>query len=576
MDHDLLSRARAWRDADPDPETARELDALVAAGDEAALRDRMDTRLEFGTAGLRGLLGAGPNRMNRAVIRQTAAGLARHLLAAVPDAAQRGVVVGRDARRGSEVFARDTAGVLAAHGIPALCFAEPAPTPLGAFAGLRTGAAATVVVTASHNPPAYNGFKVYAGNAAQIVPPTDAAIARAIEAAGPANAIPVLDEAEARARDLWRDLPASLGDQYLAAVERQLLHRGEGRALRIVTTALHGVGGKWTQAALRRAGFAEVHATAEQETPDGSFPTVAFPNPEEPGALDLALALALRVKADVLLANDPDADRLAAAARDRSGAMRVLSGNQLGVLLGHDRMTAVRPLPPSPLVLTTIVSSSQLGQIARDLGIGYEATLTGFKWLMNRALERAAADGTTCLFAYEEALGYCCGDVVRDKDGISAAVAFADLAGACAARGLTVWDRLEEIERAHGLFLSAQRSVTIAGPAGAATIRGIMDGFRARPPAAIGGLAVTAGHDYGTGAGGLPPSNVVAYELAGGSRVTLRPSGTEPKIKYYFELREAVGAGEALAAARARGEARLHALVSDFVALAVERGQPAR
>ncbi len=574
MDFALLARARAWRDADPDPETAREVDRLLAEGEEAGLLDRFRGELEFGTAGLRGLLGAGPNRMNRAVVRRATAGVARHLLASVPDAARRGVVVARDARRGSDDFALETAGVLAGHGIRVHFFVDLAPTPLGAFAVKELGAAAGVVVTASHNPPAYNGYKVYWDNAAQIVPPVDAGIAAAIATSGPANAIPFLPRAEAEARGLFVPLGDDLCLRYHEAISGLVLHPGDGRDLGIVYTAMHGVGARFTLEALRRSGFANVHPVPAQNAPDGAFPTVAFPNPEEPGALDLALALCEETKADLLLANDPDADRLAAGARDRDGRMRLFSGNELGVLLGAYSLTWRTPRPARPLVLTTIVSSSQLGVIARDLGAAYAETLTGFKWIENRALELEQSEGRTTVFGYEEALGYSVADVVRDKDGISAALVFADLAGWCRARGVTAWGYLEEIQRAHGLFLSAQKSVTIPGAEGAATIAAVMDGFRARPPAAIGGLLVVETRDYRAGVAGLPASNVVAYLLEGGSRVTLRPSGTEPKIKYYFELRETPGEGEELSAAKARGDVRLNALVADFVRLALERGQP--
>lgn len=575
MDTELIERARSWRDADPDPETAREVDRLVEAGERDALEDRFRSELEFGTAGLRGLLGAGPNRMNRAVVRRATAGVARHLLATVPDAARRGVVVARDARRGSDGFALETAAVLAGHGIRVFFFVDRAPTPLGAFAVKTLGAAAGIVVTASHNPPEYNGYKVYWENGAQIVPPVDAGIAGEIAKAGPANALPFLPRAEAEGKGLFVPLGEELAGRYHDAIASLALHPGEGRDLRIVYTAMHGVGARFTLAALARAGFADVRPVAEQNEPDGAFPTVSFPNPEEKGALDLALALCEETQAGLLLANDPDADRLAAGARDRQGRMRVFSGNELGVLLGAYCLKERRPRPDRPLVVTTIVSSSQLGAIAGDLGAVYAETLTGFKWIENRALELERTEGLETVFGYEEALGYSVGDVVRDKDGISAALVFADLAGWCRARGIGVWDYLEEVQRAHGLFLSAQRSVTIAGAAGAAAIAAIMDGFRARPPAAVGGLDVVETRDYLAGVPGLPKSNVLAYLLDGGSRVTLRPSGTEPKIKYYFELKEAPRDGEELAAAKARGEERLAELVADFVRKAVERGQPA-
>lgn len=574
MNAELIARARTWRDADPDPATVLEVDRLLEAGDEAALEDRFRAELEFGTAGLRGLLGAGPNRMNRAVVRRATAGVARHLLATVPDAARRGVVLARDARRGSEEFALEAAGVLAGHGVRVLFFVDRAPTPLGAFAVKELGAAAGVVVTASHNPPEYNGYKVYWENGAQIIPPVDAGIAGEIAKAGPAGALPFVPRAEAEAQGLFVPLGEEMAERYHAAIAGLALHPGEGRDLRIVYTAMHGVGARFTLAALARAGFGRVAPVAEQNEPDGAFPTVAFPNPEEKGALDLALALCEETRADLLLANDPDADRLAAGARDRQGRMRVFSGNEIGVLLGAYCLKERRPRPERPLVVTTIVSSSQLGKVARDLGAAYAETLTGFKWIENRALELEVTEGRTTVFGYEEALGYSVGDVVRDKDGISAALVFADLAGWCRARSITVWDFLEEVQREHGLFLSAQKSVTIPGARGAAVIAAIMDGFRARPPAAIGGLPVAETRDFLAGVPGLPKSNVVAYLLDGGSRVTLRPSGTEPKIKYYFELVESPRAGEELAAAKLRGEERLAALVGDFVRLAGERGQP--
>jgi len=318
-----------------------------------------------------------------------------------------------------------------------------------------------------------------------------------------------------------------------------------------------------------------VHEVAEQREPDGRFPTVRFPNPEEPGALDLAFALAEETRADLVLANDPDADRLAVAARNSTGALRSFGGNEIGVLLGHYLLTRTEPPPHRPLLIATIVSSAQLGVIARDLGARYEETLTGFKWIANRALEVERAEGATFVFGYEEALGYAAGTAVRDKDGISAGLLFADLAAWCASRGTTAWGYLEEIQRRHGLYLAAQRSFTLPGAEGLQTIRRIMDGFRESPPTAIGGLAVESVKDYQRGVAGLPSSNVIAYELLGGSRVTLRPSGTEPKIKYYFELRVEAGAGEAIGAAQARGRARLDRLAEDFLGLARKRGQPA-
>jgi phosphomannomutase len=581
----LLARAEAWRQGDPDPAAAAELGAFLEKvrsnqpGAEAELRDRFSGPLEFGTAGLRGVIGAGETRMNRAVVRRATAGLARYLLAHVPDVKQRGVVVGRDGRKMSVEFADDTAGVLAAHGIPALFFTHVAPTPLTAFATLHLKAAAAVMVTASHNPPEYNGYKVYWANGAQIIPPHDTGIAAEIAKVGPARDVKVLSPGEARSNALWRDLDDSVGRAYLAAIAREQRHTDvKARDFAIVYTAMHGVGGVWARDALAAAGFSNVHLVAEQFEPDGAFPTVRFPNPEEPGALDLSLALAEKTRAELILANDPDADRLACVTRKKDGTMVPLTGNEVGVLLGHYVLTQTTPRPQLPSVMTTIVSSPQLGVIAHELGALYDELLTGFKWIGNRAIEREEKDHATFLMGYEEALGYTVGDVARDKDGIGSALVFADLVAWCRSRGVTVHEYLEEIQRAHGLFVAMQKNFTFPGAAGAATITKIMDGFRASPPSAIGDFKIKTVKDYKTGAGlgnaKLPASNVIAYELEGGSRVTLRPSGTEPKIKYYFDLREAFAANETLEVARARADMRLDALVAAFSKLAVERGQP--
>jgi phosphomannomutase len=579
----LKAQAEAWRKADPDPTTAEELAQILAKGDTADLADRFAGNLEFGTAGLRGVLGAGPNRMNRAVVRRTTAGLARYLKANVPDAVTRGVVVGRDGRRMSAELAEDTACVLAAEGIPAHVFTTLAPTPLTAFGALHLKAAAAVMVTASHNPPEYNGYKVYWGNGAQIIPPHDKGIAAAIDQVEPANQVRLLTPGEARAKGLWRDISKDVGEAYLAAILGLRMHGRGSDTLAIVYTAMHGVGGVWMERAMRGAGFRNFHPVAEQQQPDGAFPTVRFPNPEEPGAMDLSTAAAERVKADLVLANDPDADRLAVMVRDGQGVLRMLTGNEVGVLLGHYMLTQGTKRA-RPYVATTIVSSVQLGQIAHDLGAAYDEVLTGFKWIANRALEREHSESVQFLFGYEEALGYTVGTVVRDKDGISAALVFADLAAWCESRKTTVLGYLEEIQRRHGLFVGAQRNFTFKGAQGAQTISSIMEGFRQAPLARVGEFAVLTLKDYKkreASSGGkavpltLPSSNVIAYELEGGGRVTLRPSGTEPKIKYYFELKETLDPGEQVAQARVRAEGRLQALIDAFVTLARERGQPA-
>ena len=579
-DEALRAQAQQWAAHDPDPGTAAQVRALLEKGPAAELADCFTGKLEFGTAGLRGVLGGGPNRMNRAVVRRTTAGLARYLKAQVPDVAKRGVVVGRDGRRMSKEFAQDTALVLAAEGIPAHVFEDLAPTPLTAYATTALGAAAAVMVTASHNPPEYNGYKVYWGNGAQIIPPHDGGIAQAIDQVEPADQVKLLDEAAARKAGLWKDVAPSLERAYFDAILALRVHR-KAEGLKVVYTAMHGVGGRFVLQALKEAGFDAVTPVAEQQEPDGAFPTVRFPNPEEKGAMDLSTALAQKVGADVVLANDPDADRLAVMARDAGGAMKMLTGNEVGVLLGHYLLT--RQKVDKPLVITTIVSSAQLGSIAKTLGAAYDETLTGFKWIANRALEREPKEGVRFVMGYEEALGYTVGTVARDKDGVGAALVVADLAAWCKSRGLTLFGYLEEVQRQHGLFVAVQANFTLPGASGAQVIAQVMQAFRDRPVDQVAGLRVLAANDYQARTrreGGrevplaLPRSNVLSWELEGGSRVTARPSGTEPKIKFYFERREAMGQGEAMAAARGRAEQGLAQMQRDFLAQAYARGLP--
>ncbi|WP_437923242.1 phospho-sugar mutase [Sorangium sp. So ce291] len=591
MSHDfVLEPAERWLAHDPDPETQSELRQLIEAarageeGVRADLAERFAGPLEFGTAGIRGVLGAGESRMNRAVILRTTAGLARYLLAALGDKARSaGVVVGYDGRRMSREFAEDAACALAAAGIPSHLAPAPCPTPVAAFAVAHLGAAAGVMVTASHNPPEYNGYKVYWDNAAQIIPPHDTGIATAIDASPPADQVPRVPFDEARQRGLVRDFPEELEQSYLRAI-RGLGVRGDGdRGLRIVYTPLHGVGNRLTRTALAQAGFTRVTSVPEQAEPDGAFPTVAFPNPEEKGAMDLAFALAKKEGADLVLANDPDVDRLAVAVRRPDGEYAQLTGNQVGVLLGHYLLTEGRAqggggAHERRLVLASCVSTPMLGAIAAALGVHYEETLTGFKWIANRAMDIERSTGARFVFGFEEALGYTIGSVVRDKDGISAAAVLAELAAVRKAEGKTLLDELEALTRRYGLYMSGQRSYTLRGVDGVGRIAAIMAALRKSPPAEVGGVPVAAWRDFeartrtssdgGTESLVLPPSNVLVYELDGGSRIIARPSGTEPKIKFYFDVREEVAPDEPLGDVEARAAARLDALARAFSGLA--------
>ena len=579
----LRERVSRWIADDPEPATRAELEGLLAAPDLAStdLADRFAGPLEFGTAGLRGVLGAGPNRMNRAVVLVTSLGLARYVLTAVPNASSRGIVIGYDGRHLSRAFAEDAAGVFAAAGIRALLFTHEAPTPLASFAVKDLGAAAGVMITASHNPAEYNGYKVYWTNSAQIIPPTDHAIAAAIASCPPAKEVPSLPMHVARARGLVKALGAEVEERYLETIRALAVHADGDRSITIVYTPMHGVGDPLARRALALAGFDHVTSVPEQQRPDADFPTVAFPNPEEKGAMDLAFALARKQDAHLVLANDPDADRLAVAVPGRAkGTYVQLTGNQVGILLGHYLLTESRVAPPSGgdrrVVLASVVSSPMLGAIARALGVHYEETLTGFKWIANRAMQ-LENEGRSFVFGYEEALGYSVGDAVRDKDGISAALLVAEMCAVLAAGKRTLLDELDAIYRQYGVYVSAQVSLTRKGASGAAEIAGLMSRLRAAPPKSIGDHVVGATSDFEaqtrTASDGsvtrltLPPSNVMVFELEGGSRIIARPSGTEPKVKFYFDVREAVAEGEAVETAEARANATEQRLAAAFQAL---------
>ncbi len=574
IDRQTLEKARHWLAHDPESATRAELARLIET-QSPELSERFAGPLKFGTAGLRGILGAGESRMNRAVVRRASLGLATFLLANEPDAKTRGVVVGYDGRHFGREFAEDTAAVLLAQGIPVHLSERVCPTPLVAFAVTDLDAVAGVIVTASHNPPEYNGYKAYARNGAQIIAPADSDIAVAIETGPDADAIVLADLVKARAEGSLTDLGEAVRRRYLDAVAG-LLNVGTGdRSLSIVYTPLHGVGLELCSQAFREAGFHNVHVVAEQAEPDGNFPTVAFPNPEEKGALDLALALARKTNAHLILANDPDADRLAAVVRTPSGEYQPLSGNDVGVLLGHYQLErdALTEQPGQPLVITTIVSSPLLGVIARARGVAYNETLTGFKWIANKAMEREANEGARFIFGYEEALGYSVGTVARDKDGIGAAVVLATLAAELHAHEKTLIDELERIATLYGAFVSRQRSLGYPGAEGAKTMATLMAKLRAAPPEKLAGIAVVAVTDCaaqtrtdaaGTTSISLPASDVIVLELEGGHRVIARPSGTEPKLKVYFDIRLSKGATSAQC--RAEGQGLLERFEAEIVA----------
>ena len=564
---DVTDAARRWMDADPDPETRAEAAALLEAGDEAALREQFGARLQFGTAGIRGTMGAGPGRINRALVRQVSAGLGHYLCEVVSDASARGVVVGFDGRHNSRAFAEDAARIFAGMGLPVYFFDEVVPTPVLAHAVTFHKAAAGVMVTASHNPPADNGYKVYWGNGAQIIPPHDTGISARIDAVGgPWNV--TVPSADAVADRIQPVDPAAWDDYLQRVLGWRVLPQTGARA---VYTAMHGVGWESLRRVAAAAGHAPLLAVPEQRDPDGDFPTVSFPNPEEPGALDLAMALAAAEGADLIVAHDPDADRLAVALPGADGRWSRLTGNEIGLLLA-DTMLQHGPQGGPRMVATTVVSTSLLGRLAAAHGATLTETLTGFKWIANAAIDFEG----TFLVGFEEALGYSVGDVVRDKDGVSAALHILDLASWCKAKGTTLRAHLADLYRRYGYAASAQKSVRMPGAEGKARIAAILAALRESPPTQLGGLGVWRVRDVlndtaritatgETSALGLPSSNVLTFDLDEGCRVIARPSGTEPKVKFYFEVIIDLGDGDTVADVAARAEARIAALQADLM-----------
>jgi phosphomannomutase len=528
---DVIGLAEAWRNQDPDTETVVELDAIIAlarTGDDSAmadLHDRFDTRLAFGTAGLRGELGAGPNRMNRLLVQQTAYGFGRFLLGRESTPS---VVIGYDGRINSDVFARDSAEILAGLGIAVELFPRMIPTPVVATAVRSRNLSAGVMVTASHNPPRDNGYKVYLGGAdagSQIVSPADSEIEALILGAATMNA------AEFPRSDSYTLVPESVIDDYIA--ETSAVSTIPAHPVPFVYTALHGVGWEVSQRCYLAAGLGEAVVVSEQIYPDGEFPTVAFPNPEEPGALDLAYETADRAGIDLIIANDPDADRLAVAVKN-GGVWRRLTGNEVGMLLGWRAAERHRGSSEPASLAASIVSSPALKAVAEQYGIDFSYTLTGFKYV-NRV--------PNLLFGYEEALGYLVDPVkVRDKDGISAAVDFLAMAGELRGRGMTVSDHLAEFTERFGAFASTQVSIRVSH---LSELSVISDRFRTNPPATLGGHRVVAVDDFAHGFEEFDPTDLIRLTVEGGSRVIVRPSGTEPKLKIYIDAAVTEGSDRA-------------------------------
>ncbi|SFF66578.1 phospho-sugar mutase [Curtobacterium sp. YR515] len=542
----VLAAARAWSAQDPDPETRSSIDAAIdaaATGDGPAVQDlaaRFAGRLAFGTAGLRAELGYGPLRMNRVVVTQAAAGLARFL---IDTGRRRSVVIGYDGRVNSDVFARDSAEVMRGLGLEVTLLPSALPTPVLAFAVRHLDVGAGVMVTASHNPPRDNGYKVYLGEddeGSQIVPPVDADIAAAIDAVA-AGSIADLP----RATD-HTVATSELLDAYVSATAATVAAPGlaPDAQPKVVYTAMHGVGWETARAVFEAAGFAVPVTVPEQIEPDGAFPTVSFPNPEEPGAMDLSIARGVAVGADLVIANDPDADRLALAIPDGDGSFRRLSGNEVGWLLGWRAAARASDDGVEGTLAASIVSSPALARVAARHGLEYRDTLTGFKWV-------SRVPGL--LFGYEEALGYLVDpEVIRDKDGISAALSLLSLAADLAAQGSSIAGQLDAFAAEFGAFASGQVATRVDD---LSRIGSIMASLRSTPPTTLGGLSVLSVTDYAGGVEGFPPSDILRYDLTGDARVIVRPSGTEPKVKVYIDT---------VAATPAEAQSLVDALAADI------------
>ena len=574
----LAARASAWRDADPDPQTQAELDQLLASGEGAALADRFDGSLAFGTAGIRAEIGAGPMRLNRIVAGRVAAGMARYITASDPSAATAGVVIGYDGRTNSSIFATDAARILSRAGIKISMLPGPLPTPVLAFSVRHRHTAYGLMVTASHNPRQYNGIKVYVRDGGQLLPPVDEQIAAAIDAVDPL-----------RLPAGWAEGPfefASAEDSvtaYITAVAARGRPAPGARHLKVVHTALHGVGDGTLRAVLAAAGWPAPVPVAAQQQPDPTFPTVPYPNPEEPSVLDLARETAEQAGADLVLATDPDADRLAVMV-PAAGGWQALTGDELGALLGDAALTRLAHGEPvsdpggrTPVVGTTVVSGSLLRRLAEAAGVRCVTTLTGFKWIA-----RTDSDDHALIYGYEQAIGYAVRpDLVADKDGISAALLVLQLATEEAQHGRTLLDRLDDLALAHGLHVTALRTLKADGVTGLAQLNDAVERVRKEPPRLLAGQPVTVtdlresapgivdlagGHAERSPGRPIPPADVLIWQAGRDARVMIRPSGTEPELKIYAEAVQPVRSRAELAAARAKAADQAERLLATAAA----------
>jgi len=543
----IRQRIAEWTNPPFDDETINEIKSL--ASNEAELTDRFYTTLEFGTGGLRGVMGAGTNRMNIHTVGAATQGLANYIIA--KGKADRGVVVSYDSRRMSDTFAKDTAAILAANGIKAYLFDDIMPTPLCSFAIRELGAVSGVMITASHNPPEYNGYKCYWDDGCQVVPPDDKAIIAEVNKVTSITMIKRIDFREALAKKLIIMIGEDILVKYIARLEKAALRKKSPSNAKIVYTPLHGTGYKVMPRVLAHFGFDNIHLEKAQSIPDGNFPTIKSPNPEEKAALELAVTLAKQIDAEILLATDPDADRMGVGIKDGKGGYLLINGNQIGTMLEYyllSRMKAENKIPANGKIVKTIVTTELQAEIAKSFGIAIDDVLTGFKWIGLKMKEYEEHKSGTFIFGGEESYGYLPVEFVRDKDAISACYFFCEMTDWLLAQNRTLLDFLDEIYLNNRLYLEDLKSLTLKGQDGMEKIKEIMQTFRSSAPKALAGISVSRVDDIknltrtdcSTGSvskiEGLPSSDVLQFFLADGSKITMRPSGTEPKIKFYFSV----------------------------------------
>ncbi len=538
---DYMKVYEEWLNSEYFDEEVRK-DLMQIADDEKEIEDRFYKDLEFGTGGLRGVIGIGTNRMNKYTVRRATYGFAKHIMEKGDE--EKGIVIAHDNRFKSRDFTLDAARTLAACGIKTYIFDGLRPTPQLSFAVRSMGAAGGIVVTASHNPPEYNGYKAYGDDGAQLNEKESKSVIEKVNAISDYSKIPVMDEAQAFEKGLIEVLASDADDEFIRAVKKQSLCKDivcdVSDEFKIVYTPLHGTGNVPVRRVLDEVGFKKVFVVAGQEAPDPNFSTVSYPNPEDPAAFELAIALAKEKDAELIIGTDPDCDRVGVVAREKSGEYRLLTGNQTGALLLHFILMGLKDageLPDNAVVVKTIVTSRMGDSIAKTFGVDTLNTLTGFRFIAEKIKEFEEKEGRNFIYGYEESYGYLAGNHARDKDGVVASMLVAQMAAYYYSKGMSLVDAMDELYKEYGYFSDSLENVVLKGREGAEKIQEMMKMLRENPPASVSGLEVVGIKDYSKGIEGFPKSNVLVFDLEKDAWFAVRPSGTEPKIKFYFGVK---------------------------------------